>query len=103
MVRELLEQRADLAIADLTITFDREQVSLILKIMYLKHYILYSNFQVVDFTMPFMNLGITVLYRKPVKQPPNLFSFLSPLSLDVWIYMATAYLGVSVLLFILAR
>lgn len=26
MVRELLEQRADLAIADLTITFDREQV-----------------------------------------------------------------------------
>ncbi|XP_055710635.1 glutamate receptor ionotropic, kainate 2 isoform X2 [Phlebotomus papatasi] len=83
MVRELLEQRADLAIADLTITFDREQV--------------------VDFTMPFMNLGISVLYRKPVKQPPNLFSFLSPLSLDVWIYMATAYLGVSVLLFILAR
>lgn len=59
--------------------------------------------QVVDFTMPFMNLGISVLYRKPIKQPPNLFSFLSPLSLDVWIYMATAYLGVSVLLFILAR
>lgn len=83
MMKELLDQRADLAIADLTITFDREQV--------------------VDFTMPFMNLGISVLYRKPVKQPPNLFSFLSPLSLDVWIYMATAYLGVSVLLFILAR
>ncbi|KAL5282977.1 hypothetical protein ACFFRR_005765 [Megaselia abdita] len=83
MIRDLLEQRADLAIADLTITFDREQA--------------------VDFTMPFMNLGVSVLYRKPVKQPPNLFSFLSPLSLDVWIYMATAYLGVSVLLFILAR
>lgn len=26
MVRELLEQRADVAIGDLTITFDREQV-----------------------------------------------------------------------------
>lgn len=26
MVRELLEQRADLTVADLTITFDREQV-----------------------------------------------------------------------------
>ncbi|RZF32680.1 hypothetical protein LSTR_LSTR004108 [Laodelphax striatellus] len=83
MIKELLEQRADLAIADLTITYDREQA--------------------VDFTMPFMNLGISILYRKPIKQPPNLFSFLSPLSLDVWIYMATAYLGVSVLLFILAR
>ncbi|XP_043469345.1 glutamate receptor ionotropic, kainate 2 isoform X3 [Leptopilina heterotoma] len=83
MIKELLEQKADLAIADLTITYDREQA--------------------VDFTMPFMNLGISILYRKPIKQPPNLFSFLSPLSLDVWIYMATAYLGVSVLLFILAR
>lgn len=31
MVRELLEQRADLAIADLTITFDREQVSYFMK------------------------------------------------------------------------
>lgn len=83
MVRELLEQRADLSAGDLTITYEREQA--------------------VDFTMPFMNLGISVLYRKPIKQPPNLFSFLSPLSLDVWIYMATAYLGVSILLFILAR
>ncbi|XP_043279379.1 glutamate receptor ionotropic, kainate 2 isoform X2 [Venturia canescens] len=83
MMKELLDQKADLAIADLTITYDREQA--------------------VDFTMPFMNLGISILYRKPIKKPPNLFSFLSPLSLDVWIYMATAYLGVSVLLFILAR
>ncbi|XP_024216292.1 glutamate receptor ionotropic, kainate 2 isoform X2 [Halyomorpha halys] len=83
MIRELLDQRADIAIADLTITYEREQA--------------------VDFTMPFMSLGISILYRKPIKQPPNLFSFLSPLSLDVWIYMATAYLGVSVLLFILAR
>lgn len=39
MVRELLEQRADLAIGDLTITYERETV--------------------VDFSMPFMNLGIT--------------------------------------------
>nr|CAH7752037.1 unnamed protein product [Callosobruchus chinensis] len=83
LIRELLDQKADMAVADLTITYDREQA--------------------VDFTMPFMNLGISILYRKPIKQPPNLFSFLSPLSLDVWIYMATAYLGVSVLLFVLAR
>ena len=46
---------------------------------------------------------MSILFKKPMKKPPNLFSFLSPLSLDVWIYMATAYLGVSVLLFILAR
>nr|XP_053639399.1 glutamate receptor ionotropic, kainate 2-like [Cherax quadricarinatus] len=52
---------------------------------------------------PWMNLGITILYRKPTKKPPNLFSFLSPLSLDVWLYMATAYLAISLLLFVLAR
>ena len=53
--------------------------------------------------MPFMNLGITILFTKPVKQDPNLFSFLSPLSLGVWIYMVTAYLAVSLLLYMLAR
>ncbi|XP_069985019.1 glutamate receptor ionotropic, kainate 2 isoform X2 [Penaeus vannamei] len=83
MIGELLDQKADLAIGDLTITYEREHA--------------------VDFTMPWMNLGISILYRKPTKKPPNLFSFLSPLSLDVWLYMATAYLGVSLLLFVLAR
>jgi hypothetical protein len=47
--------------------------------------------------------GVSILFKKPMKKPPNLFSFLSPLSLDVWIYWVAAYLGVSVLLFILAR
>ncbi|CAG0923707.1 unnamed protein product [Notodromas monacha] len=83
MIRELLDREADLATADLTISYEREEA--------------------VDFTMPFMNLGIGILYKKPAKKAPNLFSFLSPLSLDVWIYMATAYLGVSVMLFVIAR
>lgn len=39
MMGELLSQRADLVVADLTITYEREQA--------------------VDFTMPFMNLGKT--------------------------------------------
>ena len=76
-------QKADLAIADLSITYEREKA--------------------VDFSNPFMNLGVSILYRKPKKQPPELFSFMHPLSLDVWIYMVFAYLIVSFLLFILAR
>ncbi|XP_037082452.1 glutamate receptor ionotropic, kainate 2-like, partial [Pollicipes pollicipes] len=83
MVKALLDQRADMAVTDLSITYEREQV--------------------LDFTMPWMNLGISILYKKPTNEPPPLFSFLAPLSLEVWLYMATAYLGVSVLLFILAR
>lgn len=47
--------------------------------------------------------GISILFAKPAKQPPDLFSFLSPLSVDVWVFMSAAYLGVSVLLFVLAR
>merc|ERR1712223_1039215 len=50
-----------------------------------------------------MTLGISILYRKPKKQPPELFSFMHPLSLDVWIYIVVAYFIVSFLLFILAR
>ncbi|XP_037086487.1 glutamate receptor ionotropic, kainate 2-like isoform X2 [Pollicipes pollicipes] len=83
MIKELMENTADMAIADLSITLERERG--------------------VDFSMPWMNLGISILYRKPVKAPPRLFSFMGPLSAEVWIYMGTAYLGVSVLLFILAR
>ncbi|KAG0715855.1 Glutamate receptor ionotropic, kainate 2 [Chionoecetes opilio] len=83
IIKELLDHKADLGIVDFTITYEREEA--------------------VDFTMPFMNLGISIIYSKPQKKSPSLFSFMSPFSVDVWIYMATAYLGVSVLLFILAR
>ena len=76
-------QKADLAAAGMTITYKREEV--------------------VDFTKPFLNLGITIIYKKPVKTPPELFSFLNPLSIDVWIYMLAAYLCVSFMLFVIAR
>ncbi|XP_069680954.1 glutamate receptor ionotropic, kainate 2-like isoform X2 [Periplaneta americana] len=83
LVADLQARRADLAICDLTITHQREQM--------------------IDFTMPFMNLGIGILFSKPIKPEPRLFAFLDPFSIDVWIYVATAYLGVSILLFVLAR
>lgn len=83
LIRRLLDHDADLAICDLTITYERESA--------------------VDFTMPFMNLGISILFRKPEEKEPDLFSFLSPLSTDVWLYMATAFLAVSIMLFVQAR
>lgn len=83
MIRELLDGKADLAIADLSINYDRESA--------------------VDFTMPFLNTGISILYKKPQKKPPNLFSFLSPLSVEVWIYMCTAYLAVSLSIYAMSR
>ena len=83
MIRELRTQKADMAVIDMSITSIRQSA--------------------VDFTMPYMNTGVGILYKKKPPPPQNLFSFLMPLSLDVWIYMTTAYLGVSITMFLLAR
>ncbi|XP_075739152.1 glutamate receptor ionotropic, kainate 1-like, partial [Rhipicephalus microplus] len=75
-------QEADLAIGDLTITSEREQS--------------------VDFTMPFMTLGVSILYKK-TDQKRSLLFFLSPLSGDVWLCVAGACVAVSVILCCVAR
>ena len=40
-----------------------------------------DNFRenVIDFTKPFMNLGISILFKKPVVHQAELFSFMNPL------------------------
>lgn len=53
--------------------------------------------------MPFMNLGISILYKRPTQQPPSFYSFMSPFSKEVWMYLGAAYLGVSMCLFVLGR
>lgn len=83
MIGEIISGRADLAIADLTITSSREEA--------------------VDFTLPFMNTGISILFKKPTNKVTTLFSFLSPFSLDVWVYVLCAYSGVSIILFIVGH
>ncbi|XP_029475872.1 LOW QUALITY PROTEIN: glutamate receptor ionotropic, kainate 3 [Rhinatrema bivittatum] len=83
MVRELIDHKADLAVAPLTITHVREKA--------------------IDFSKPFMTLGISILYRKPNGTNPGVFSFLNPLSPDIWMYIFLAYLGVSCVLFVIAR
>merc|ERR1719186_954251 len=80
---EIQQREADLGVADLTITSERQQD--------------------VDFSMPYMNLGITILYRKPTKGRPNQFAFLAPLTGSVWLYMIGAYCLVSILLYLLAK
>ncbi|CAG03492.1 unnamed protein product, partial [Tetraodon nigroviridis] len=83
IIRELIEHRADLAVAPLTITYMREKV--------------------IDFTKPFMNTGISILYRKPNATKNGFFSFLNPMTPDIWVYILLAYLGVSCVLFVIAR
>ena len=35
--------------------------------------------KVIDFTKPFMNLGISILFKKPDLHQAELFSFMNPL------------------------
>ncbi|XP_054706414.1 glutamate receptor ionotropic, kainate 2-like [Uloborus diversus] len=83
MVGEVLRGEADMAVADVTISSTREKV--------------------LDFTLPFMSTGISILLKKPTTKVKSLFSFLSPFSGEVWIYVMAAFLGVSSVLFVCGR
>ncbi|XP_054275506.1 glutamate receptor 1-like isoform X2 [Macrosteles quadrilineatus] len=83
MVGELIRKEADMAIAPMTITSERERV--------------------IDFSKPFMSLGISIMIKKPVKQKPGVFSFLNPLSKEIWVCVIFSYIGVSIVLFIVSR
>ncbi|CAJ0581656.1 unnamed protein product, partial [Mesorhabditis spiculigera] len=67
--------------------------------------ITYSRVEVIDFTLPFMHLGISILLARSQEDSSkgSLFTFLEPLSLTVWVSLIGAYLSVSFTMFLLAR
>ncbi|CAF0986150.1 unnamed protein product, partial [Brachionus calyciflorus] len=83
MIKELMDKKADLAISAFTINYKRQQM--------------------VDFTKPFLSLGISILYKVPTSKKPGLFSFLNPLSLEIWMFTLITYLLVSLIMMVLAR
>lgn len=83
MLGELNKNRADLAVTDLTMTAEREAAF--------------------DFTLPFMILGISILYEQPKTEDPDLTSFLKPFSYEVWSCLFGCFILVSLSLFITGR
>ncbi|XP_059470905.1 glutamate receptor ionotropic, kainate 2-like isoform X3 [Neocloeon triangulifer] len=83
MVLQLMKHKADLAVGSMTINYARESV--------------------IDFTKPFMNLGISILFKVPTSPPTRLFSFMNPLAVDIWLYVLAAYVLVSITMFVVAR
>ncbi|XP_023158824.1 glutamate receptor ionotropic, kainate 2 isoform X1 [Ceratitis capitata] len=83
MVSQLMKYKADLAVGSMTITYARESV--------------------IDFTKPFMNLGISILFKVPSSPASRLFSFMNPLAYDVWLYVLSAYFSVSFTIHIVAK
>ncbi|CAH0547299.1 unnamed protein product [Brassicogethes aeneus] len=83
IVRQLIDRKADLAVGSMTINYARESV--------------------IDFTKPFMNLGISILFKVPSSPQARLFSFMNPLAMDIWLYVFSAYVLVSITMFVVAR
>ncbi|XP_014780672.1 glutamate receptor 2 isoform X2 [Octopus bimaculoides] len=83
MMGELTRHEVDLVIAPLTITCMRERAA--------------------DFSKPFMKTGISIMIKKPDKQKPSVFSFMDPLSQQVWICITIGYVAVSLVLFFVGR
>ncbi|XP_054720355.1 glutamate receptor ionotropic, kainate 2-like isoform X2 [Uloborus diversus] len=83
MVGEVVYGEADLAVADLTINSAR--------------------LKGVDFTLPFMQTGISILFKKPTQKVTSLFSFLSPFSGEVWLLVMAAYTFISISFFLVGR
>ncbi|CAO4365013.1 unnamed protein product [Caenorhabditis nigoni] len=67
--------------------------------------ITYSRAEVVDFTLPFMHLGISILLARTSEETDkgSLWTFLEPLSLTVWISLLLSYCIVSYSMHILAK
>ncbi|CAH2047187.1 unnamed protein product, partial [Iphiclides podalirius] len=83
MALQLMEDKADFAICDFTITSVRQSA--------------------IDFSTPFMTLGIGILYKTPSKQPPEMFSFMAVFSKEVWYYMVLVQLGLGVIMIFVGR
>ncbi|XP_031357210.1 glutamate receptor ionotropic, kainate 2-like isoform X4 [Photinus pyralis] len=83
IVRQLMDKKADLAVGSMTINYARESV--------------------IDFTKPFMNLGISILFKVPTSKASTFFSFLSPLGFDIWLFVGGAFFMACFTLFTLAR
>ncbi|XP_078609440.1 glutamate receptor ionotropic, kainate 3-like isoform X2 [Branchiostoma floridae x Branchiostoma japonicum] len=83
LVKDLMENKADLALAPLTISSDRERA--------------------IDFTKPFMEYGTGLLIKKPPSEGRYLFAFLMPFQIVVWICILVALVCVGFMLYVTSR
>ncbi|XP_021197940.3 glutamate receptor 1 isoform X1 [Helicoverpa armigera] len=81
MIGELIRKEADIAIAPLTVTLERESV--------------------IDFSKPFLSFNLKPNVAS--NSTGAIFSFLQPLSMEIWLSIVCSLFAVSVVLFIVSR
>lgn len=77
---ELLFQKADLVIGPFTISSSRQTV--------------------IDFTQPYMDVGLSIIMRKEEDSKYKVFSFLRPFDFNLWLAIVSTTLGVGVFLWL---
>ncbi|XP_021345787.1 glutamate receptor 4-like [Mizuhopecten yessoensis] len=80
MVEEVLSGRANLGMGAISITSSREKV--------------------IDFSLGVISTGVNMLIKKP-KEAKNIFQFMEPFSLFLWLAIVGASIIVSIILFVL--
>ena len=83
MVGEVKRGESDLAVGPLTISYERASA--------------------IDFTSPFLTLGLTIMYKKPIVERPGLFSFMNPFDTSLWIWIFVGYFATSLAIFFFGR
>ena len=83
MLGEVMDGTADFCIADISITATRAEAF--------------------SFSMPWLNLGISILYVMPTPAPPSLLAFLDPFSTEVYVYTLLVFVLVTLNIYVLAR
>ncbi|XP_053398486.1 glutamate receptor 2-like [Mercenaria mercenaria] len=83
MIGELVRKESDIAIAPLSITSIRESV--------------------VHFSKPYMDVGISIMIKKPDKEKPGVFSFMQPFTWQFWMCIIFGYFSVGVGIFLVSR
>eukprot|EP00794_Sanderia_malayensis_P008973 gene8973-9931_t len=83
MIRDLINKDADIAIGSFTITAEREKA--------------------IDFTKPFMDFTMSLIMEKPPQAEVNIFAFLQPFKLELWVSVAAIIFITGSVLFVLDR
>ncbi|CAG9831888.1 unnamed protein product [Diabrotica balteata] len=83
MIADVIDGRADLAVSDLTINKERVEP--------------------VEFTQPFMSVGISILFREANAVPPSFFYFAQPFAIKFWQILAISYIIIVCSLFLIGR
>ncbi|XP_028032188.1 glutamate receptor 1-like [Bombyx mandarina] len=83
LVDDIVRKDADIAVAPLAVTPERERV--------------------LDFSEPFLSVDVPITHKKLHKQLKDTFSFLKPLSKEIWLCVLFSFFAVSIVLFLVSR